>query len=172
MIFNAMIFVSGQKLSASERRARLGYLAVAILPIIGSLGLNRGWSIPHWGCPLLYWTGIPCPAWGLTRSFMAIARGEWQQAIAYHGLGWLLFMAFIIAALHIGLELYKGRKITTFYGPLIHTPKIQVLLFLVLLSYHAMRLYPMAQSGILLRSFAQSPLGRALLCQLEVINIP
>ncbi len=34
---------------------------------------NFGLKIPLPGCPLLHYLGIPCPGWGLTRSFQAIA---------------------------------------------------------------------------------------------------
>lgn len=153
--------VPAQPLSPQARRTRWGYLAIALLPITGSFALNWGWSLPHWGCPLLHWAGIPCPGWGLTRSFMAIARGEWQQAIAYHGFGLILFAAFVIASLHIGLELISGTRISTFYTSLVRSPKFQISAFLMLLGYHTIRLHDLAQSGLLIQSFVQSPLGQA-----------
>ena len=92
---------------------------------------------------------------------MAIARGEWQQAIAYHGLGLMLFVAFVIASLHIGLELISGTRISTFYTSLVRSPKFQIFAFLMLLGYHTIRLHDLAQSGWLIQSFVQSPLGQA-----------
>jgi hypothetical protein len=40
--------------------------------------------------------GIPCPGCGLTRSFIYLARGDWQQAQALHHLGWLMALAVLL----------------------------------------------------------------------------
>lgn len=45
---------------------------------------------------------LPCPGCGLTRSFKAMWRGEWMQALRYHPLGPMYFglcAAFLLAAL-------------------------------------------------------------------------
>jgi hypothetical protein len=34
--------------------------------------------------------GVSCPGCGLTRSFIYLARGDWQQAWREHRLGWLV----------------------------------------------------------------------------------
>ncbi|HEY9640096.1 MAG TPA: DUF2752 domain-containing protein [Coleofasciculaceae cyanobacterium] len=150
-------------LSRQERRHRLGYLAIALLPIGGSYAFNQGLTLSFWGCPLLRWTGIPCPGWGLTRSFMAVARGDWQQAIAFHAFGIVLFSGFAIASLHLSLELLTGQRIRAFYLPIVRNPKFQILFFLIVLGYHAARLQGLAASGELLRAFVHSPLGQSRL---------
>ncbi|NJR66822.1 MAG: DUF2752 domain-containing protein [Leptolyngbyaceae cyanobacterium CRU_2_3] len=150
------------RLSQQERLHRLGYLAIALLPIMGSYAFNQGLTPAFWGCPLLRLTGIPCPGWGLTRSFMAVARGDWQQAIAFHAFGIVLFGGFAIAAVHLALELIRDRRIAVFYVPMVRHPKFQIFVFLVLLSYHGIRLYDLAQAGELLTSFLHSPLGHGL----------
>jgi Protein of unknown function (DUF2752) len=150
-------------LSRSERLNRWGYLAIALLPLAGSYAFNQGLTPSFWGCPLLYLTGIPCPGWGLTRSFMAVAQGDWQQAIAFHAFGVVLFGGFAIVSLHLLLELVKGQRIRAFYLPLIRQPKFQILVFLLLLGYHATRLQSLAQSGELFKAFVHSPLGQSWL---------
>lgn len=44
-------------------------------------------------CPLLALTGVPCPACGLTRSFVALGDGRWADAWAAHPLGPVLALA-------------------------------------------------------------------------------
>jgi hypothetical protein len=40
--------------------------------------------LPGWPCALRAATGIPCPGCGLSRALAALARGEWQAALAFH----------------------------------------------------------------------------------------
>lgn len=47
-------------------------------------------------CPLHFFTGWLCPTCGMTRSFVAILRGEWIAAINYHPLGPLLFIVLFL----------------------------------------------------------------------------
>lgn len=150
-------------LSHQERQTRFLALTIAIAPLIGSIVYNQGIRLPFLnGCPLLRHTGIPCPGWGLTRSFMAMARGDIVQSAAYHAFGPVLFAAFLIATVHLGVELVKNRSIPAFYSALIWNPRLQILAFLLLLGYHATRLYALGQSGELYTSFIHSPLGQWL----------
>lgn len=146
-------------LSRSERRQRFFYLAIALIPIVISFFSCQGLKLPLPGCPLLHFAGVPCPAWGLTRSFIATAKGDWQQAITYHLFGPVLFLGFLIAGIHILLELVGGQKIPAFYLPWVRKPKLQLWFFVVLFSYHGTRLYSLARSGELYSSFAHSPLS-------------
>lgn len=43
-------------------------------------------------CPLHYLTGWMCPTCGMTRSFVAIIRGEWVSAFEYQPFGPFLFI--------------------------------------------------------------------------------
>lgn len=149
-------------LSYKERHQRYVCLAIALIPIIGSYLFNFGWKIPFLGCPLLRYVGIPCPGWGLTRSLMAVARGNWSQAIAYHLFGPIFFTVFVIAILHIVLELINNRKISSFYIPLIHNHHFHIFCFLVLFSYHGTRLQDLWKSGELYNFFIHSIIGNWL----------
>ncbi|GAB4381032.1 MAG: DUF2752 domain-containing protein [Elainellaceae cyanobacterium] len=155
-----MFWSFSEPLTQRDRQQRLTYLAIALAPLIGSVLYNLGFRLPFLkGCPFLRYTGIPCPGWGMTRSFMAIARGDWQQALNYHLLAPLVFAGFLMATIHLLVELFCNQKIHTAYGAIARSPKAQTLAFLVLLGYHSTRLYTLAQSGELLVSFMQSPLG-------------
>jgi hypothetical protein len=62
-------------------------LLAAALPVI--VHTLREHFIPHFYiiCPLLTFTGIPCPFCGLTRSLLCLLHGEVAQAFWYHPFG-------------------------------------------------------------------------------------
>ncbi len=151
------------ELTRSERKQRLIYLAIALIPLIGSIVFNLGLRLSFLGCPLMRYVGVPCPGWGLTRSFMAVARGDLAQAVSYHLFGPVLFLGFAIATLHLVTELIRNQKIPIFYGPTLRNPKFQVFCFLVLVGYHSVRLNQLWQSGELYHSILQSPWGHWLI---------
>jgi hypothetical protein len=148
-------------LSPPARSQRWLGLLLVMAPIVGSFVYNQGIRLPFLdGCPLIRSIGIPCPAWGLTRSFMAVARGDFAQAFAYHWFGPILFAGFGLACLHFLLELSQNRRIKAFYVSWVRNPKLQISAFLLLLIYHGFRLHHLAQSGFLYTSFRQSPIAQ------------
>lgn len=40
-------------------------------------------------CPILFLTGISCAGCGMSRAWMALLRGNWAGALAFHPLFWL-----------------------------------------------------------------------------------
>jgi hypothetical protein len=160
---NRLFFRLTTPLSSEALHRKRYQFAIAMLPLVGSVLLNWGLSVPFLDCPLLRYLGIPCPAWGLTRSFQAIARGEWSQAMAFHGLGWVFFAGFAIASIHFGIEWYYQRQLYTFYLPLIQNSNVQLGSFVMLWVYHGGRLCRLAQNGELAVSLSQAPMGHFLL---------
>jgi len=85
----------------AEKRRHLLFLGVAGFVLAMALALEvrpdervnfRGltsWPLPH-ACYSRAILGFPCPGCGLTRSFIYLARAEWQQAWREHRLGWLV----------------------------------------------------------------------------------
>lgn len=136
------------------------YLAIALLPLLGGFALSHGLSLKLPGCPLMRWMGIPCPGWGLTRSFLSMAQGHWQRAIAFHAFGPVIALGLAWVVLHLTGELVRDRKIPVIFGSYLNQPRIQIACFLVLLSYHGTRLYGLWRSGQLIVSFIDSPLGQ------------
>jgi hypothetical protein len=152
--------ISSMPLSQQARMKRYFYCAIALTPIIGSFTLQPG--ISFLSCPLKYWVGIPCPAWGLTRGFIAIGHGHFNQATAYHLFSPVLFIAFLIATIHLLLELILNQPVQMFYVKLLAQSKIQVFLLLMLLGYHGSRVYELVTLGTLQSDILASPFGQTL----------
>ncbi|WP_322746039.1 DUF2752 domain-containing protein [Nostoc sp. LEGE 06077] len=110
-----------------------------------------------------HFTGIPCPTCGMTRSFMAIGRGNLSQAVAENLFGPILFAGFVIVIVHVTLELLTKHKITALYCQLLRVRKVQILFLITVLIYHSFRLYHISQTGELSMTFTKSSLGQLLL---------
>ncbi|MBW4487781.1 MAG: DUF2752 domain-containing protein [Trichocoleus desertorum ATA4-8-CV12] len=157
-----MLAFSKHALSRQGRLIRWGVLGLCAAPIAGAYWYSQGYRLPFLGCPIRHLTGIPCPTCGMTRSFMAIAQGDWNQALVHHLFGPVLFVSLAIAAVHLLAELVVGRRITTGYSALISQRQVHYLGLAMFLSYHIWRLYGLSQSGELSLAFLHSPLGHML----------
>lgn len=158
-----MFKVSANCLSVADRQQRWEILSLISFPLIGSFVYNQGYKIPLLLCPLKYLTGIPCPFCGLTRSFLAVAKGNLSQGFDYHLFGPFLFAAFLIILIHITIELVIKRKIWAFYLKIMATTKRKQLILLALINYYIIRIIFLANSGELYDNFTQSPLGKMIL---------
>ncbi len=154
--------LSRPNLSNNARRIRWLILGICSAPLVGTYFYNQGYKVTFLICPIRHFTGIPCPTCGMTRSFMAIMRGDWSCALAEHLFGPVLFAAFLIATVHIALELIAGRKIAVLYVQMLRSRELQVLSLLLFLSYHALRLYDLSRSEKLYIAFVHSPLGQLI----------
>ncbi|MBW4549919.1 MAG: DUF2752 domain-containing protein [Aphanocapsa sp. GSE-SYN-MK-11-07L] len=152
-------FLRAKKLN--QRRVRWGWLGLFSAPLVGAILYNHGWRLPF-ACPVRHLTGIPCPTCGMTRSFMAIAEGNWQQAISMHLFGPILFLACLVTVLHVGLELATNQRIGGWHLRLISDRWIQLFGLVFYAGYYGLRLQQLSVSGELALSFANSPLGRLL----------
>lgn len=138
-------------------------LLLGASPVVGAYFYARGLHIPFLVCPLRYWTGVPCPTCGMTRSFTALVQGDWEQAIAYHLFGPALFLAFLVLTLHCCLELGKGRRLKAFYEAWVRKLSLQVAAGCLVGGYYLLRLGLLAHSGELGLAMVRSPLGQWLL---------
>lgn len=142
-----MISFSDAVLSKEERLTRWGFLGLASAPLVGAVLLNHGMALPFVSCPLRRLTGIPCPGCGLSRSFMAIARGDFDEALRMHLFGPVLFVGFILVIVLMAAELKTGRRLrrTPFY----YLQRVQNWWWLALLyfGYYGVRLNSLIQTG-------------------------
>lgn len=157
-----MFKLSPNILSSHGKLVRWGILGFSCTPLLGTYFYNKGHKLQFLVCPIRHLTGIPCPGCGMTRSFMAIGQGDWHQAVAEHLFGPLLFTSFVIAVVHIMLELLIKRQIIAFYWQLLKLRKLQILGLCAILTYHSFRLYHILQTGKLYFAFIHSPLGELL----------
>lgn len=58
------------------------------------------------GCPILFFTGIPCPGCGMTRSLLCLLRFDIEEALQYHPLG--IVMPFLAIGLLFG-KIYSKK---------------------------------------------------------------
>jgi hypothetical protein len=81
--------------------------AITVIAVLGMLGVARIYdSLPLQapGCSLRMTTGIPCLACGGTRSMMALAHGDFQEALSFNP---LIFLGVISAALWLAITLIR-----------------------------------------------------------------
>jgi hypothetical protein len=116
-------------------------LGISLAPILGAFLYNQGFKLSDGPCLFQRVFGFPSPACGMTRSLMAIARGDWLDAVMYHLFGPVLFGALVIAAGHLSLELLMGRSLRPFYTRVSARPGVLVITALLFLSYYGFRLY-------------------------------
>jgi hypothetical protein len=101
------------------------------LPLLVSLE-----SLPLIPCTFLHLTGFPCPLCGFTRSFWAIANGQWGLAFANCPLTYLVFFAVVVmfvwnfTALIFGVVISRGPRLQL---PPKHRSKTVVTILLLLL---------------------------------------
>lgn len=152
-----MFKISRNQLSYHGKLVRWGILGFSSTPILGTYFYHQGYQLKFLVCPIRHFTGIPCPTCGMTTSFMAIARGDFCQAATENLFGPLLFLGFVIAAVHVTLELIINRPIKAFYWQIITIKKIQILGLCTIFIYYCLRLYHLTQTGELYFAFIHSP---------------
>ncbi len=73
---------------------RLLLAAAGTLLAAGAAVLLSGF----WQCPILYYTGIPCPGCGMTRALLRLLILDFAGAAAYHPLVYLLGGYYLVLA--------------------------------------------------------------------------
>ena len=130
----------GIRLSRKSRILRCGIIGFCTIPLISSGLYTNGYRLNFLFCPVRHWTGVICPSCGMTRSFMAIARGDWHSAIDYHLFGPLLFIGFGLTIIHAILELSIDRRLQIFYMQWLKRRDFQLVVFVSFLGYYLLRL--------------------------------
>jgi Protein of unknown function (DUF2752) len=128
------------RLSKKSKILRYGIIGFCAVPLISSWLYTNGHRFSFILCPVRHWTGVICPSCGMTRSFMAIARGDWASAIDYHLFGPLLFVGFGLTIIQTIWELFTNQRLQIFYFRLLKRRDFQLAIFIIFISYYLLRL--------------------------------
>ena len=82
-----------------QHKAFLGFLGGLVLYVVLSYSIGLS-------CPIKWFTGISCPGCGMTRSLLSIFRLDFQAALYYHC---LIYMLLIGLPVYIFLYVKKKR---------------------------------------------------------------
>ena len=77
------------------------WLPPALLLFLAAQSLAVAFGAQAWNCPILACTGIPCPGCGMSRAFVALAHGDWKQALHLHafvGLAPVVLLVLLLAS--------------------------------------------------------------------------
>lgn len=119
------------------------YLVIATFgfPILASLGVSLlGLELSFPDCQFQATFGFPAPSCGLTRSFLALVRGDIPTALQYHLLGPFFFAFFVAMVTTACTELLWRRSLMEIYAALVHYKGI-LTVSIVALSYYGIRLW-------------------------------
>ena len=154
-----MFKLTRKRLSNHGVKVRLIKLSFFSLPISAAFFYSyTDYSSPLL-CPLRAFTGIICPGCGMTRSFLSLVQGDLWKAFSYHLFGPILFFFFLLAAIHLFLEIISQRKIKALYVKVLNQKTVQGLILASILIYYLSRLLIMYYTGELAVSFSLSPLA-------------
>jgi Protein of unknown function (DUF2752) len=105
--------------------------------------------------------GVPGPACGMTRAFVALAQGAWQTALMYHAFAPLIFLGCLWLGASNAVEFIVNRSLWR-YDWL--TQRLSALVFIApitgigFFSYYGLRLYVRYHPDLAGASIAQNPI--------------
>ena len=124
-----------------DRLMRWLVLGICLVPLGGAYIYNWGFRLYEGRCFFQQIFGIPSPSCGMTRSFMAIARGDWTTAFSFHAFGPLLFGVFLATAIHVSIELIAGKSYIFWHNHRLKMIAIPISIGVLFFAYYGLRLY-------------------------------
>lgn len=85
-----------------------GGIGVFLLFVARFIPLAR---LPLWGCALRRFTGIPCLACGMTRSFDWFLRGRFRDSFLINPLGFTLACLSVIGVAYLALRPFRPPRL-------------------------------------------------------------
>jgi hypothetical protein len=94
--------------TARHTDIHFGLLGTALIALAAAFAV---WGIPPLPPAPMVGLGIASPLTGMTRSFVALARGDVARSFWFHPLGPLTFLACIAAAVNATVVTARGRRV-------------------------------------------------------------
>jgi hypothetical protein len=157
--------LSHSSFSTQAMMMRWSLVGLNVSLLLGSISVRLGYSLPLRHCLFQTLFGFPSPSCGMTRSILALSRGDWKLALAYHLFAPGLLLLCGLAGLQSVVELSRGKPLSSSY-PLslmglyqrLMKPLSLALVGLIFLAYYGLRLYVRYQVDPLPLSSASSEL--------------
>jgi hypothetical protein len=94
------------------RRNALAVAGVGVAAVVAAVALSPA-AVANGPelCPFARMTGLPCPACGLTRSWVALAHGDLAASFTFNASGPLFLIAAIVVTVCAVVEVLTGRPI-------------------------------------------------------------
>ena len=132
------------KLTAPKARLwRWGWLGLSAVPLLGAFSYGYVMPMAEGDCLYQKTYGFFGPGCGLTRSFVAIAQGDFLHALQFNAFGPLLFLLFAWGFLQAALELGSRQSLPqqwNLFGFCQRYPVSFAGLAIAMLFYYAVRL--------------------------------
>jgi hypothetical protein len=138
-----------------------------LLASLGAATLAASFAYAPWAesgpvlCPFRLLTGLPCPGCGLTRSFCAMAHGNWHSAMGFHLFGPALFVAVAICVPLLAFQAATGRRIR-WLQQVLYSQRLAAWIAAGWMTYHVARLVQMGSAGLISAGLRQSLLAVVL----------
>ncbi len=132
-----------RRISSRNRWWRWGLLSSSAVPLLGAFVYGYGLPLGEGDCSFQQTYGFFGPGCGLTRSFVAIAQGDFLRAIQFNLFGPPLFLLFAWGFLQAALELGSRRSLPrrwNLFGFCQRYPVSFAGLAIAMLLYYAIRL--------------------------------
>jgi hypothetical protein len=147
MNFPRLWQVTTSPLSTVGKRFRWQVAGVLATPVVAAFLAGRGVSLPLPGCPLRHLTGLPCPTCGMTRSFIALGKGDLATSLQYHAFGPIFVVVFVVIFLHLCSELRLGYEIQGWHTQIVQRYWVIWIAAAMFMGYYFWRLYLVLQGS-------------------------
>lgn len=102
---------TAQRDTSAETVAVLGVVGIGIAAALPADRIDDGPVL----CPFRRVTGLPCPACGMTRSWVHLMHGQWHAAVWANPFGIVAMAAVVALAIAVAVRRVQGRP-----APVLH----------------------------------------------------
>ena len=141
------------------RWAMVGFCSSVLIAVSYRIRWGESVGIP---CLIRWFTGIPCPMCGMTRSLTALLQCDLGRSMSFHSLGIVVFFGLVSTLLIVGAELLFHRSIVFLKDSRRLEKTIGFSVISLFLIHYVIRLVSMILSGEVAANISGSVIGRLL----------